>query len=146
MRDFIEKYSLYIGLVLMVLILISGTLLMMKKGVFANEKNDYSSQIETLKSQVEKLGAENQKLESAPCDCQNSSAENQTSNQTSGLININTAGQSELESLPGIGPTYAKRIIEYRNSNGAFTSKEQLKNIKGIGEKTYLKFKDLIAI
>lgn len=61
-------------------------------------------------------------------------------------ININKASQKELESLPGIGPVYAQRIIEYRQNNGPFQSKEQIKEIKGIGEKTFLKIKDLISI
>lgn len=63
-----------------------------------------------------------------------------------GKININTAGLSELDGLSGIGPTYAQRIIDYRNSNGGFKSIEEIKNIKGIGDKTFEKFKDKITI
>lgn len=50
-------------------------------------------------------------------------------------ININTATAEELLELPGIGPAYAERIIEWREENGTFTSLEQLLEIKGIGEK-----------
>ena len=61
-------------------------------------------------------------------------------------ININTASLSQLDSLPGIGPTYAQRIIDYREANGGFKSIEEIKNIKGIGDKTFEKFKDQITI
>jgi|GEM_PF-740040 len=50
-------------------------------------------------------------------------------------VNINTAGQRSLESLPNIGPSMAKRIIEYRSSVGGFKSVEQLGKVKGIGPK-----------
>lgn len=50
-------------------------------------------------------------------------------------VNINTAGQRALEGLPHIGPSMAKRIIEYRSSTGGFTSVEQLAGVKGIGPK-----------
>jgi len=70
----------------------------------------------------------------------------QDDNKTSGKININTASETELDSLSGIGPTYAKRIIEYRNAHGGFKGIDEVKNVKGIGEKTFLKFKDNITI
>ncbi|MEW5898248.1 MAG: ComEA family DNA-binding protein [Bacillota bacterium] len=64
----------------------------------------------------------------------------------SGLININTAGQKELESLPGIGPALAERIIQYREKNGPFLSPEDIKNVSGIGEKRFEQLKDKITI
>ena len=51
------------------------------------------------------------------------------------LINVNTAGQGELELLPGIGPALAKRIIEYRTTKGAFKRVDDLDAVKGIGPK-----------
>ncbi|MDZ7808449.1 MAG: helix-hairpin-helix domain-containing protein [Gracilimonas sp.] len=51
------------------------------------------------------------------------------------IININTAGLSELQTLDGIGPAYAGRIIEYREANNGFKTIEELINVKGIGEK-----------
>ena len=51
-------------------------------------------------------------------------------------VNVNTASQTQLESLPGIGPTKAAAIIEYRSANGPFTSLAQLDEVKGIGRST----------
>lgn len=69
----------------------------------------------------------------------------ETEKQT-GLVNINTASASQLDTLPGIGSTYAKRIIDYREANGGFKSIEEIQNVKGIGPKTFEKLKDLITI
>jgi competence protein ComEA len=63
-----------------------------------------------------------------------------------GPVNLNTATQAQLETLPGIGAAAAKRIIEYRDKNGKFTKVEQLMNVKGIGEKSFLKLKPMITI
>lgn len=62
------------------------------------------------------------------------------------MININTATQTELETLPGIGPSIALNIINYRKDNGKFNSIEDLKQVSGIGESKYSKIKDLIKI
>ena len=61
-------------------------------------------------------------------------------------ININTATVKELDSLPGIGPTMAKRIEEYRQSKGAFTSIEDIKHVKGIGDGLFKKIRDKITV
>jgi competence protein ComEA len=65
---------------------------------------------------------------------------------TTELININTASQSELEILPGIGPTTAQKIIEYREQNGEFVSIEEIINVSGIGPGLYERIKDLITV
>jgi len=62
------------------------------------------------------------------------------------LININTASQAELETLPGIGPTTAQRIIEYREQNGPFVNTEDIINVPGIGSGTYERIKNLITV
>ncbi|UQD52817.1 hypothetical protein C0971_12805 [Bacillus methanolicus] len=62
------------------------------------------------------------------------------------LVNINRADSSELETLPGIGPSKSAAIIEYREKNGPFKTIEDIKNISGIGEKTFEKLKDLITV
>jgi len=63
-----------------------------------------------------------------------------------GLININTASQADLETLSGIGPALAQRIIQYREKNGNFLTKEDIKNVSGIGDKRYEQLKDLISV
>ncbi len=62
------------------------------------------------------------------------------------LININFASQPELESLPGIGPTTAQKIIQYREQNGSFLTTEDIINVPGIGPGTYERIKDLITV
>ena len=61
-------------------------------------------------------------------------------------ININTATVQELQALPGIGATYAQRIVDYRKANGPFTSPAQLLNVKGIGEARLTSIWDYITI
>lgn len=61
-------------------------------------------------------------------------------------VNINTATESDLQSIPGIGPSKAKSIIEYRDTNGAFDSVEKIKEVNGIGEKTFDKLKDYLTV
>ena len=61
-------------------------------------------------------------------------------------INLNTATVQQLESLPGVGPATAKRILEYRQKNGSFKKVEELMNIKGIGEKSFLKLKPYVTV
>lgn len=67
------------------------------------------------------------------------------SNNSTQTININKATEKEFETLPGIGPSLASKIIEYRNQNGKFESIEDIKNVNGIGDNKYEKIKDLIT-
>lgn len=81
-------------------------------------------------------------------EIQNSAEEvvNKVNNQNnSNLININTASVSELDALPGVGPSKAQAIITYREENGPFKSIEEIKNVSGIGESSFEKIKDLIT-
>ncbi|MDR4948657.1 helix-hairpin-helix domain-containing protein [Neobacillus cucumis] len=66
--------------------------------------------------------------------------------QNQGKIDLNKADEQELQNLPGIGPAKAAAIIEYRNTSGPFKAIEDLKNITGIGDKTFEKLKDLIVV
>lgn len=61
-------------------------------------------------------------------------------------ININTATQDELESLPGVGPVIAERIVTYRQEYGLFTNIEDIQQVPGIGPATFDKLKDLITV
>ena len=71
---------------------------------------------------------------------------NSNSQSSNKKININKATESELESLPGIGPSTAQKIISYRNEKGKFNNIEDIKNVNGIGNSKYSNIKDLISI
>jgi competence protein ComEA len=61
-------------------------------------------------------------------------------------LNLNTATSAQLESLPGVGKSMADRIVEYRQKNGGFKKVEDLMNVKGIGEKSFLKLKSMVMV
>ena len=66
--------------------------------------------------------------------------------KTQEKININKATQTELETLPGVGPSLALKIIKYRKENGKFKSIEELENVSGVGENKYEELKELIKV
>jgi competence protein ComEA len=61
-------------------------------------------------------------------------------------INLNAATAAQLQTLPGVGASAAQRILDYRQKNGSFKKIEELMNVKGIGEKSFLKLKPLITV
>ena len=73
-------------------------------------------------------------------------AQSNAGKETGKQVNINTAGQSELESLPGIGPSLAKKIMDFRQKNGPFKSTQDLMAVQGIGEKKFEQLKNLITV
>lgn len=61
-------------------------------------------------------------------------------------VNLNAATLAQLQTLPGVGVSTAQRIVDYRQKNGAFKKVEELMNVKGLGEKSFLKLKPLITV
>ncbi|MEJ5256863.1 MAG: ComEA family DNA-binding protein [Fervidobacterium sp.] len=109
---------------------------------------------EKLKDRIKVSIPNNQSLQNTNQTLVTNNAENQPTNtystppsinKTEQKININTAGIEELQKLPGIGPAKAQEIINYRTKNGPFRSIDEIMNVKGIGEKTFEKMKDMIT-
>ncbi len=69
-----------------------------------------------------------------------------TGSESTGRININTATLKELDTLSGIGPSTAQKIIDYRQENGDFQRIDEITNVSGIGPATYNRIKDLITV
>ena len=89
---------------------------------------------------IPKKGEEEKQIELSSASHSSNSLKNNTK------ININKATQTELETIPSIGPSTALKIIEYREINGKFSSIEDIKNISGIGDAKYEKIKNYISI
>lgn len=121
--NFIERFQNPIILFLSLLILVSS--------VFVFQKGWRQAYVEEEVSVL-------QNPDSQPLDT--------LSAQIEGKININTASAELLETLPGIGPSYAQRIIEYRDSHGGFKTIEEVQNVQGIGPKTYERIRDRITV
>lgn len=98
----------------------------------ANLKEDVTNEYITTNSGISSIEK----------DTQNTNNEN--SNNTK--INLNKATQKELDSLPGIGPSTAEKIIQYRKEKGNFKKIEEIKEVSGIGEAKYEKIKDKIEV
>ena len=83
----------------------------------------------------------------APLAAQEKAAEPKPGAPTAAApVNLNTATAAQIATLPGLGPKAAQRIVEYRQKNGGFKKIEELMNVKGIGEKSFLKLKPLIIV
>ena len=83
---------------------------------------------------------------SAPVAAQNRPSSAKASAAPAAPVNLNTATAAQLEKLPGVGAATAQRIVDYRQKNGSFKKIEELMNVKGIGEKSFLKLKPLVTV
>ena len=98
---------------------------------------------------VESSPNESQNISNGNVSAANSNksiSSNKKATSAGGVVNINSASSEELQTLNGIGPKMAEKIIEYRNNNGAFKSIDEIKNVRGIGDKKFEKLRDHIRI
>ena len=75
-----------------------------------------------------------------------SSAPGRPAGAGSGLVDLNTATASDLDTLPGIGPSLAAHIIDYRTTHGGFNTVDELRNVSGIGDAKFAEIKDLVTV
>ena len=85
-------------------------------------------------------------LWSVSASAQSSSRSAAATQAAAAMVNLNTATLAQLETLPGVGKATAERIVEYREKIGGFKKIEDLMNVQGIGEKSFLKIKPLITV
>lgn len=157
MSDFLIKNQLPIAIGLILFIAL-GTIVLM----FENQRDKLTLEADkpkvqqaALEEKIDELNAKianlEKKLKSARStgtvgQVAGAKTTNSPSAPVSGLININSADEAALDTLPGIGPAKAKAIIDYRAASGGFKSIEEIKEVKGIGDVTYEKLKDQITI
>ena len=98
------------------------------------------------KQNTEKIQSNKQSKTTEKSQNTTSISTNTTGKNQNTKVNINTATQTELETLPGIGPSIASKIMSYRKENGKFKSIEEIKKVNGIGESKYKKIKELIKV
>ncbi|MDO8512951.1 MAG: helix-hairpin-helix domain-containing protein [bacterium] len=158
MKKLLDKYQIHITVALILFIAIGGLALLyeqqrdkiigaqntlkVEKEGWQREKDELSEQVSQLETQVSEI--QKQKASISGGTATGVSTSNTTS--TTGLIDINTADKTVLDTLPGIGETKAEAIIEYRSGHGLFKRIEDLKQVKGIGDATFEKLKDKITI
>lgn len=137
--EFLYKYKWLIGVVLVVII-IAGVSIVWQDKARATKKLQENQEITELKNQNELLRVQlSQQSAVAVAGVADAVDE-------SDLININAASAEELDTLPNIGPARAADIISYREENGGFKTIEEIKNIKGIGDKSFEDLADLITV
>lgn len=156
--EFVDRYRKPIMAGLLIVIAIGLGLLGKDylKQQTAGEAERLTNQIRSLEAKVKLLEAENTELRTADTSARQAASAavaagvsrqpKAASPSVKGIINLNTAIAAELDRLPGIGPTYAQRIIEYRDQHGGFSSIEEVMKVKGIGPKTFEKFRDKVTI
>jgi competence protein ComEA len=119
---------------------------------------------ETLKAKVDELTKEANELKKTNAELENQTSQPMINRSVKGAsianpknavpnqvidkqtTNLNTATATELDRLPGIGPVYTQRIIDYRDQHGGFKTIEEIQNVKGIGPKTFEKIEGMIGV
>jgi len=146
--------SKILAVVILVIVGISGCFFvlwqMSSQKSAANAKNTQAvatqKEIDELNQKIDELNASLQEVQNSNSDDSSGTVKGDSTSSVTDKININTASLSDLDKLDGIGPTYAQRIIDYRSANNGFKSIEEIKNVKGIGDKTFEKLKNQITI
>jgi len=161
-ENLLEKFKFYL-LGALALVVLSGSFVLIwqiqkqspkeevsKNSELENQIADLNKKIDSLNTSLEEAKNASPVIESESYVSSSSSGQvagdETSSSYVSGAVNLNSASSSQLDSLPGIGPAYAGRIIEYREANGGFKSIEEIQNVKGIGPKTFEKLRDLITV
>ena len=99
------------------------------------------------KSETQKqLEEQNANIEDSYITTESGASIQETQTKTSQKVNINTASQQELETLTGVGPSIASKIVVYRKQNGLFKTIDDIKNVSGIGDNKFESFKDEICV
>lgn len=134
-------------LILSALVFIGSTLTLLKRQgrlssleldtFLSDNRYNYSYSVADLVKEKEEIDDKTKNVK--PTEAERVSSENQ-------VIDLNNAGYFDLQTLPGIGPVLAERIMAYRDSVGAFRLTDELLNVQGIGEKKYSRIKDRIEI
>ena len=138
-----QKYKKTAILIIAIIFLVQKSFVYFQEKKETNEIVFYTlpsqSQTQTVTRQI----AEDEKEEDVT---NTSTSEIQVSKENGDKININTASAVELQKLYRIGPAISERIIEYRQSYGDFETIEEIKEVKGIGDKIFEQIKDQICV
>ena len=166
-NELIFRYKWVIGSLLLLAIIVSGGYLLWKENKagtppeasvteqvlqMESKINDQDARIQALESKIAQSSSNSQSQTSGTAAAESGQVAGAESSSVpaasaaTGKVNLNTASMAQLDTLPGIGAVYAQRIIDYRNSHAGFKDISELKNIKGIGDKTFDKLKDLVTI
>ena len=173
MGDFIERNKIAIGTLLLILTLASGGYFLWRENYLMPDTARRLEQAEKEISELKNVAQNNSEAKQVSPEEIIKSVESKSPDTEStkpatvlatpktgspnpvvtapavavvGKINVNVADAAELDKLKGIGPVLAQRIIDYRTKNGSFKSIDELKNVSGIGDKIFEKFKNDITV